>query len=277
MSQPERVLLTGAAGIVATALRPLLRERYEEVVLTDLVPIEDCVNGESFAAGNLEDLDFLTDLADNVDGIIHLGGVVGADFTFEQTLSANIVGTHNVFEAAVRAGVESIVYASSHHAVGFTPRTSSPIDHHAIARPDGEYGLSKAYGEAAAAYYVDNFARRILTIRIGFVGEEVITERRLHTWSSPRDLEQLIYIGLTHPDLHHEIVYGASETEEPFFDNSNAFRLGYRPQDRAIDHVKEKEILTEKPDLTTISGGVIGGGFAEVGFEGRAKDVLSRP
>ncbi|MEM9017706.1 MAG: NAD-dependent epimerase/dehydratase family protein, partial [Verrucomicrobiota bacterium] len=197
--------------------------------------------------------------------------------TFEETLAANIIGTHNVFEAAVRGGVERIVYASSHHAVGFTPRGACPIDHRKFPRPDGEYGLSKAYGEAAAAYYVDNFARRILTIRIGYVGEEVITERRLHTWSSPRDLEQLIHIGLTHPDLHHEIVYGASQAESPFFDNSNAFRLGYKPRDRAIDHVRKNEILTEIPDLETISGGVIGGGFAEIGFKGNPGTVLSRP
>ena len=47
---------------------------------------------------------------------------------------------------------------------------------------------------------------------------------------------QLIRIGLEHPDIRHEIFYGASDNERGWWDNSAAFRLGYRPQGRAEDH-----------------------------------------
>ena len=61
---------------------------------------------------------------------------------------ANIDGTFQVFEAARRAGVRRVVYASSNHAVGFTPgrgRTCRPTS---PPRPDTLYGVSKVFGEA---------------------------------------------------------------------------------------------------------------------------------
>jgi uronate dehydrogenase len=201
--------------------------------------------------------------------------MVGAAYRFEEVLGPNIIGAHNVFEAALRQGVKRVVYASSHHVVGFAPR-GSHLDHRTAPRPNGEYALSKAYGEAAASFYADKFGLEILSNRIGYIGNDVSKERRLHTWVSARDLAQLILIGLTHPDIHHEIVYGVSEVPEPFFDNQNAFRLGYVPQDRALDHVTTPSVLSHQPDLRSIEDGVVGGGFASVGFAGDPAKVLGR-
>jgi uronate dehydrogenase len=50
---------------------------------------------------------------------------------------------------------------------------------------------------------------------------------------------QLIRIGLEHPDIRHEIFYGASDNARGWWDNSAAFRLGYRPQYRAEEHSTE--------------------------------------
>ena len=275
MKPPSRILVTGAAGIVGTALRPLFREQYGHLLLTDLTEVLDLHDGEEFVGGDLRDLEFLEELCGKVDAIVHLGGLVGAHFTFDEVLGANIVGTHNLFEAARRAGVRRIVNASSHHVVGFAPR-GAELDHRTAPRPNGEYALSKAYGEAAASYFVDNFNLEILSIRIGYVGDDVSTERRLHTWVSARDLAQLIHIGLTHPDLRHEVVYGISDVPDPFFDNRNAFRLGYQPRDRAVDQVEDPSILEQQPDLKTIEQGVVGGGFASAGFAGDPERVLSR-
>jgi len=275
MIPPARILLTGAAGIVGTALRPILRTRHDSLLLTDIVEITDLADNERFHQADLQDLGSLENLCSQVDAIIHLGGMVGADYRFEDVLGPNIVGTHNLFEAAVRQGVKRVIYASSHHVVGFAPRGSF-LDHRTAPRPNGEYALSKAFGEAAASYYADNFSLEILTIRIGYIGDDISKERRLHTWVSARDLANLIHIGLTHPDLHHEIVYGVSEVPEPFFDNQNATRLGYMPQDRAFDHVKTPALLTYQPDLTSIEEGVVGGGFAKAGFAGDPARVLSR-
>ena len=73
----------------------------------------------------------------------------------------------------------------------------------------------------------------------------------------------MIEIGLTTPDLGFEIVYGVSENPDPFFDNANAARLGYRPQDRAVKHLADPSLISQKPDTTTAEGTFVGGHFAE--------------
>ena len=270
------IMVTGDQGYIGSVLVPTLLEKGYDVVGFD----------SGYFTGNL-----LTDYSDfypkitkdlrditiedlvGVQGIIHLAGMVGADYSFDDVLQPNIVGTYNVYRAAHSAGISNVVYASSHHALGFMKR-GTPIDDKTPHRPDSHYGLSKAFGESAGSYFCDNFGLNVLAIRIGFVGTEVTDERRLHTWVSPRDLAQLIHIGLTTQDLGYEVVYGTSNNPDPFFDNSNATRLGYCPKDRAIDHISNDQISTSVPDESTIAGGCVGGGFAAVGFKGTPERTL---
>src|SRR5438045_5181212 len=164
-----------------------------------------------------------------VDGLVHLGGVSGEN-SWENILHGNIIGLYNVFEAARRAGVQRIVFATSNHAVGFYPREQK-IDHRVVPRPDSRYGVSKAFGEALASLYSDKHGIGVLCTRIGNFGEKPIDKRRLWIWISPRDYTQLVRIGLEHPDIRYEIVYGVSNNRRSWYDISNAARLGYRPQD----------------------------------------------
>lgn len=269
----NRILLTGAAGIVGTALRPLLRARYQQVLLADLRSPEALSSNETFASCDIADLHAFQRLTSDVDGIVHLAGMVGADYGFDEVLGPNIVGTQNVYRAAFEAGIANVVYASSHHVVGFVKR-GAHIDHQTAHRPDSAYGLSKAFGESAGAYFADKFGLNVLAIRIGFVGPEVTDERRLHTWISARDLCQLIQIGLENKDLGYEVVYGVSDNPDPFFDNTNATRLGYRPQDRALEHLKDPHLLSSPPAKDTIGGACVGGGFAAVGYQGNHERTL---
>ena len=50
---------------------------------------------------------------------------------------------------------------------------------------------------------------------------------------------QLVRIGLEHPDIRFEIVYGVSSNKRSWYDNSNAYRLGYRPQDDSEPYAAE--------------------------------------
>tara|TARA_R110002096_G_scaffold147220_15_gene306962 strand:+ start:1178 stop:2011 length:834 start_codon:yes stop_codon:yes gene_type:complete len=269
----KRILLTGAAGIVGRSIRPLLRERYEHVVLADLQPILDLAPNEVSRVGDCADQAFADGLVANVDGVIHLAGLVGAKFSFEDVLRPNILGTEVIFEAVRKAGIRNIVFASSHHVVGFL-RRGELVDHETAPRPNSQYALSKAYGESAASLYADKYGLNILVVRIGYVGDDLSKERRLRTWISPRDLVQLIEIGLGTPDLGCEIVYGVSDNPEPLFDNSNAFQLGYQPQDRSVDFVTDDSVLKIRPDPTSLEESLIGGGFAAEGFEGDQERVL---
>ncbi len=270
----NRILLTGAAGIVGTALRPILAARYQHVVLTDLQPVIDLAANESYVEADITDYEAMAQLANQVEGIVHLAGRVGSQYNFEEVLGPNIVGTYHIYRAAHAAGVQRVVYASSHHAIGFHSR-GTDLNEETAHRPDSHYGLGKAFGESAGAYFADNFGLNILAIRIGYVGTQVTDERRLHTWISPRDLAQLIDIGLSGKVRGYQVVYGTSEVPEPFFDNGNASRLGYQPQDRALEHLADLAIPQQKADPNTIAGGCVGGGFAAVGFQGDLKQVLS--
>ena len=102
------------------------------------------------------------------------------------------------------------MFASSNHVVGFYPRQRR-IGVNDPVRPDSRYGASKAFGEALAALYAYKLGLRVTCLRIGNVSDVPADRRRLSIWVAPQDLVQLIRIGLEHPDIHHEIFYGASE------------------------------------------------------------------
>ena len=168
-----------------------------------------------------------------IDGIVHLGGF-SVEGPWETIHKSNIVGCYNLFEAAYRAGVKRVVFASSNHAVGFYPRDKT-IGVNVTVRPDSRYGVSKAFGEALGALYADKHGLRVTCIRIGNFGDVPLDKRRLSIWLKPEDLVQLIRIGLEHRDIHFEIFYGASDNEAAWWDNSNARRFGYKPQGKAED------------------------------------------
>jgi uronate dehydrogenase len=230
----QTVLITGAAGSVGSRLRRLLKGVYPRIRLSDIRTPKDLAPGEEFIAADLSDMAAVEKIVDGVQGIVHLGGF-SVEGPWETILNANIVGCYNLFEAARRKKVERVVFASSNHAVGFYPRqrrigVGEPV------RPDSRYGVSKAFGEAVGALYAFKHGLRVTCIRIGNVDDAPVDRRRLSIWLKPEDLVQLIRIGLEHPELRHEIFYGVSDNDRGFWDNSAAFRYGYRPEGRSEDH-----------------------------------------
>jgi uronate dehydrogenase len=261
-----RVVMTGAAGGVGTMIRPFLRKLSTELVLSDLADIEDTVENEVSMAADLTDLDAMERLLAGADGLVHLGGQsVEADW--DTVLNGNIIGLYNAYEAARRQGCKRIIFATTNHVVGYYRRQRT-IDHTVTPRPDSRYGASKAFGEAFGRLYADKHGLRILNIRIGNVGEKPLDIRRLAIWISPRDLTQLIGIGLNHPDLHYEIVYGASRNVRAWWDNGNAYRLGYAPEDEAESYAEiAHQASTANPD-DPITAQFQGGTFCADEFDG---------
>lgn len=225
----HRVLITGAGGGIGRSLRETLRGVYPVLRLSDRVPVAPARDGEEVDQTDIADMAQVERMVAGVDGIIHLGGVSGEN-TWEKILESNIVGLYNVFEAARLAGVKRIVMSTSNHAVGFYPRAQT-IDHRVVPRPDSRYGVSKAFSESLASLYADKHGIGFLCTRIGNFGTKPIDSRRLSIWVTPRDYTQLVRIGLEHPDIRFEIVYGVSKNARSWYDNSNAYRLGYKPED----------------------------------------------
>jgi uronate dehydrogenase len=258
--------MTGAAGIVGKAIRPYLSKAFEEVVLmTHRTPCENLAANERVVKGDIQDREFVDSVLKDVDGLIHLAGLVGPDYTFEQVLGPNLVGTNVLFESCLANGIEQIIYASSHHAIGFFPRGAA-IDEETPIRADSWYGVSKAFGEILAKYYADKHGLNIVSVRIGSVTEKAVDERRKHAWSSPRDLARLFELGLKRQEKGHRLVYGVSECPEPFFNNDSAKEMGYEPMDNSEDNLDDESLRDAQPDLQNPENLFIGGYFASGGL-----------
>ena len=261
----ERVLVTGAAGAIGSRLRADLAGVYPLLRLSDRAPLDPAGPGEEVVQADLTDLAACEGICAGMEGVVHLGGQpVEADW--DTVLQANISGCYNLFEAARRQGVRRVVFASTNHVIGFYPRETR-IDHQVPPRPDSRYGVSKAFGEALGRFYADKYGLGVLCIRIGNFADRPSDRRRLSIWISPRDFRQLVRIGLEHQDLHFETVYGASESDRSWWDNANAYRLGYRPEDESAPYAAE--ILAKEPEPTDlVAERFQGGPFCSAEFAG---------
>ncbi|MFC9239670.1 NAD-dependent epimerase/dehydratase family protein [Streptomyces decoyicus] len=233
MTAPRTVLLTGAAGGLGTLMRELLPPYGYRLRLFDQRPVATAAGERDAITAELADTEALREAVDGVDAIIHLAGI-SLEAGFAQILRANIEGTYHLYEAAREAGVRRVVFASSNHAVGFTPRPpdgSGAIPVGTPRRPDTYYGLSKGFGEDLASLYWDLHGIETVSVRIGSCFPEPTSVRMLSIWLSPADCARLLHAALTAPDVGHTVVYGSSANTRLWWDLSTARALGYAPQD----------------------------------------------
>ena len=145
------VVITGAAGLVGSMLRPRLARPDRTLRLLDLVPLT-AGPGEEAIQASVTDLDAMTAACQGAEAVIHLAAIPG-EASWPRILETNINGGYGAFEAARRAGTPRVIFASSNHAVGFTPHEAFPVPDYAFPAPDTYYGISKAATEAMAAMY----------------------------------------------------------------------------------------------------------------------------
>lgn len=258
-----RVLLTGAAGGLGRVLRPRLRARCSLLRVSDIAKMDAAGAGEEVVQAPLEDRAAVLDLLRGVDAVVHLGGI-STEQPFDAILQANIVGAYNLYEAARKNGVKRIVFASSNHVTGFY-RQDEVIDSTMPARPDGYYGLSKAFGEDLSRFYFDRYGIETVCLRIGSSFPEPKDRRMLATWLSFDDLERLVVASLTAPVVGHSIIFGMSDNTTTWWDNTQARHIGFRPQDTSEPFRAAREAA--QPALDRNDPAVIyqGGAFVRMG------------
>jgi len=225
----SRLLLTGAAGFLGRELRPRLKTYCDVLRLSDRADLATPQPGEEVQITALENKDQVLNLLDQVDAVVHLGGV-STEQPWDDILAGNIMGMVNLYEAARLKGVKRIVFASSNHVTGFY-RQDEVVNTRMPPKPDGFYGLSKAFGEDLAQMYWDRWGIETVSIRIGSSTSEPKDRRMLATWLSHDDLERLVVAALTAPIVGHSIIYGMSDNQTTWWDNTHAKHIGYRPRD----------------------------------------------
>jgi uronate dehydrogenase len=233
----QRVLITGAAGMVGRFLRTRLAKPNRTLRLLDIQPPAPAGPDESveIITGSINDADVLAAAVDGVHAVLHLGARSRED-TWADILAANVDGTHNVLEAARAAGTGRVILASSNHAVGFRVVGEDGEDGlraDSTARPDTYYGVSKAAVEALGALYHHRFGMDVICVRIGTCFEAPWDARGLAMWLSPDDAGRLFEACLTAPAPGYRLIWGVSDNTRRTVSLREAEELGYRSLDDA--------------------------------------------
>ena len=250
-SDKRKVLITGGAGLIGSILNEKLGDTYDMSSL-DLNPAD----GVPSTVASLDNYDAMRPAFDGIHSVVHLAADRSAYAEWDSVLSNNLVGTYNVFEASRDAGVKRVVFASSNHATGgfylvppwkhiadgdfdqLAAGEYALVDESYPIRPDGFYGVSKAFGEAIGSYYNDYHGLASIHLRIGWVissDDPGFSPFALSLWLSHRDTAQIVQASIDAPgSLRYGVYYATSDNKWKIFDISRAKReLGYAPEDGA--------------------------------------------
>jgi uronate dehydrogenase len=246
----QRVLITGAGGVVGTALRRHLGDGYDyRLFFYDAVP--ELQPGDQAVSGDIADFGSVLEASTGVDVIVHLAlAKVTRHVTWAErarnTIEVDIRGLYNVYEAARLNKVSAVVFASSNHATGLYEQDGEIARPDSAVRPDSIYGAGKAFGEALGRLYADRHGVRVYCIRIANFNGKDEPGRRYEPgqarWLSPRDLGQLVGKCIEARHVPFGIFYGVSNGGEQKWDLSNAREiLGYDPvDDGSLPHWRER-------------------------------------
>ena len=246
----KKILITGVSGLVGTVLRNGLAGDYELSGI-DIRP----VSGMPSVVADMTDLAAIEPEFQGIDVVIDLAAVAPKETSWDVVHRNNLTSTYNALEAARRSGVRRLIFASSNHVTGMyehdhpysaivagkyeglDPSNIPQITIDMPIRPDGPYGIGKAFGEASGRYYSDEFGLSVICIRIGSLVEESrpINIRTFATLFTHEDLTQLVSRCIDAPeDLRFDIFYGVSGNTWRFWDISHAQEVvGYMPTTNA--------------------------------------------
>jgi UDP-glucose 4-epimerase len=175
-------LVTGGAGFIGSHIAEALVRRGDKVrvldnlstgFLANLAPIRDRIE---FVEGNLVDAPLVAEVVEGVDCIFHQAALASVPRSVEAPLDTNaacVTGTVTLLDAARRAGVRRLVYASSSSVYGDQP--TSPKRETDLPAPISPYGAAKL----AAEYYCRAFT--------GTYGFETVAIRYFNVFGPRQD------------------------------------------------------------------------------------------
>jgi uronate dehydrogenase len=252
MAEARTVLITGAAGNLGAKLRQHLQGRYA-LRLLDSDPRGDT----DILRCDLSRWDeHWPEQFRGADAVVHLAADPTAQQTWPNLVGPNVDAVIHVFQAAVRAGVPRVIYASSNHVLGgymddpepallttdLPPRPGARYVVEGEHRDSTAYGAAKLFGERLGKCYADLHGLSVLAVRIGWVRpgdnrpQDIPADRgawfRL-MWLSNRDYCHLMECCLrADPSLRFAVLNGMSANTGMRWDLSATRRLvGYQPQD----------------------------------------------
>lgn len=257
----QRLLITGAAGGIGRVMRQRLAPLAKILRLSDITDMGEAASNEELVPCDLGDANAVHALVEGCDAIVHLGGISG-EAPFSKIMHTNLNGCYNLFESARANGQPRIMLASSLHATGFY-RQDEYLAADATLRPDGLYGVSKCFSELMARMYFDKFGQETAIIRLGSCFEHPRDHRMLSSWMSYDDFASLANCVFKAPRLGCPIIWGVSNNDARWWDNSHVNYLGWRPKDNAETYRAKIEATQEQPDPQSSAALYQGGAFID--------------
>lgn len=236
-----RVLVTGAAGSIATAFVRATADDYEFTLLD----LPGTFDAEQRARGRVVEADLseisnLDGVMNGIDTVVHLAGERSPSTLWDDLLPANILGAYNVVAAAVAAKVRRVIYASSVHTV--TGYASGQIRESDPVLPDDLYGVTKCFGEALGAFAVmaENL-ESFIALRIGaFQDPARLTEPgtgwMLRDYLAPDDLIEMLRVAIASDRRGFDVYNAASANRFGRLSMAKAAdELGFVPRSDAFE------------------------------------------
>jgi hypothetical protein len=273
--QKRRVVVVGAAGLIAGHLLPAFRERYDLVLLDVQKTDRDGNNVEGVQIANLLDRnrDAYRGHFRGADAVVHCGFVRAddADDADQRFFAehANVEMAYNIYQVAWEEKVRRVVVASSNHAADYYERLILAkkwdlVTPEMRALSDNYYGWAKEVyehlGFVFATGTMTGSPLENVQIRIGGPRETDVANapkgnlarvrRALAVYISQRDMQQLFIKSIEAEDIRDEhgvpfqIFYGISDNSRAFWSIVNARKvIGYEPQDNS--EIRFKDLIDE--------------------------------
>jgi nucleoside-diphosphate-sugar epimerase len=230
-----RILITGSQGIIGNKLSSVLSLEHEIFGL-DSSPSRRSWEFHADISKHSEADAILAQIRPEI--IIHLAAASWPAAHWDYLLKGNVIGTHTIYDCARRNGVRRVVFASTNHVVGRSYEehlvgNRGLITVRDVYAPDGEYAVTKIFGEQLARSYYDEHGLSSIILRIGSVMPDDMpkTRRERLQWLSHRDLVQAFRCALE-TSVDFGTYFISSKIQEPAFDIGPAYHdLGFKPVD----------------------------------------------
>ena len=251
----KKILITGSSGLIGSIIYQNLKHKYKFTGM-DKVKNSDNTNLQTHII-NSNKLEDINTAFKDINIVVHLAANASELTEWDLVLKNNIELTRNVFEASKLNGVSRVIFASSNHAVGNFEKDEpyksivkgqyknvdlnniTKINEKVPIRPDSNYGISKAFGEAMARYYYEHHNLESISLRIGTVIKDNSPKTNIRHYATllyHEDLVQLIDKSISATNISSEIFYGVSNNTWRFWDITHAEKtIGYLPLKNAED------------------------------------------
>lgn len=227
-----RILVTGAAGAIGSAIIPAVVEAGHQVTAVDRVSFESGLADRSIV-GDLTDMAVVVDALADVDRVVHMGAIPSPNgYPDDVIFSSNTRSTYLILDEAGRAGIDRAIVASSAAAVGIAWGNHDvmpqylPVDEEHPFVVEDPYSLSKQVAEATGAMVTRRWGIDTMLMRFPFIGagerlaqhlgqfaaDPLGTRREVWGWIHTNDVVRSVLLALE-ADWHGHHVVNVAATD----------------------------------------------------------------